>query len=205
MSGTISLRRMSIRDRTPTLREYIYPTVVPRTSDRDMERMRTVRAEDGPLSSSRLRSPSNTLIFADNYGITGQETEYGTVLRPPTANSATSLQELDINAMNHTTDRDQQHQHENIMVSEKHGTSSNALVTLPSLKRPAVTGVSAESKVRSKKRRPSSTTAASYSLTASTAILADKENLNIPDLSASVGHGAVFPLGRRPRSDHRNI
>lgn len=171
------LEDYSHTEQTPPRREYSYPTAVPRTSDLDtvMELMRTGRAGDEPSSSSRLRSPRNTLICADNYGVFRQEMEKGSVAKPG------SLRELDINRMNSTTTVSNITSMKDIALSGKDGTSSNALAPLPLLKRPAVISVSAESKVSPEKRRLRST------IVASIAVVADSENLIMPNLSASVG------------------
>ncbi|KAI5927952.1 P-loop containing nucleoside triphosphate hydrolase protein [Camillea tinctor] len=156
---------------TPTHREYSYPTAVPQTSDSDsfMERMRTQRAEDE------------------------QQTENSSVMSG-TANSATSLRELNTNTIRNATMESNVTSMKNIVLPEKGGASSNVLAPFPSLKRPSVISASAASKIPSKKRRPHS------NMVADNAILADKENQTMPDLSASVGHGAVFPSERRLRS-----
>jgi kinesin family protein 11 len=184
---------------TPTRREYSYPTAVPRTSDRyqPMEPMRTGPAGDEPSSPSRHRSPSKTLVLAGNSGVSRKQMGSGSVVGLGTANGAASLRELDVNVMNKRTTESKIHDME---LSGEDGASSKALARLPLLKRPAVTSASAESKVPSKKRALRSTMAASNSLTASSAMLVDRENLTVPNLSASVGHGEVYSLGGRLRN-----
>jgi kinesin family member 11 len=180
---------------TPTRREYRYPTLMPRTSDRAtlIEHMRKGHAEDWFSLSLEPRSPSKTLIFTDNDGVPAQWKEHSNVVRRGIVNSAANLRELDINKMNKVS-------REDIMISEKVVTISNELAPLPSLKRQAITNASEESKAPSKKRRPNSTAVVSNLLKDGSVILADKEKPTMPNLSASVGHGAVSSLGRRLRS-----
>ena len=188
---------------TPTRRQYSYPTAAPRTSDRAtlMERMRTGCAENEPSSSSRAGSPSKALPFADNNSFFRQQIENGDVVKPGTAKSARSLRTLDINTMMNTTTESNITSMKDIALSEKEDTRRNALA---SLKRPAITSASAESKIPSKKRGTRSTMVASNSLVASSEMLVDRENLTMPDPSASVGLGSMFSLGRTLRSHDRS-
>ncbi|KAI1771878.1 P-loop containing nucleoside triphosphate hydrolase protein [Hypoxylon cercidicola] len=186
---------------TPTRREYSYPTAVPQTngSDSFMERMRTQRAEDESSSHSRPKSPSKTLLFADNYGASRQQTEDSSTVMLGMANSATILRELDINTIRNVTTESSVDSMKDMVLPEKGSAGSDALAPFPSLKRPGVISASAASKIPSKKRRPRGT------IVANNAILADRESRTMPDLSASVGHGAVFPSKRRLRSHDGEI
>lgn len=63
-------------------------------------------------------------MFADGYGVTKQQTEDGSVIRPTTAISATSLRELDINAMNNITTESNNASMKDVALSEKDSSST---------------------------------------------------------------------------------
>lgn len=161
---------------TPQRKQYDYPLSLPQTEPHDtlLARLRGRSASMPPSPMKESRSPSKGLVFTDTLDEDMQLVPTNST-RPGTSSSTNSvtpsLREIDINITNTT------------MGAEKDGLG---VLGMPPLKRQNTTGT--ESKLP-KKRNARVTVAGA---------LGDRENLTIPNLSASVGPGAG--LGRRLRS-----
>jgi kinesin family protein 11 len=178
---------------TPAKKDYEFPLNLPRTDAREklLDKLRNgggAEEESDPYAPGVVfKSPSKGLVFADM-----PSKEPGALnTRPGTANSngtTSSLRELDLNTFNPTSIDTVPELPQN---SEK--------LPLPPMKRFNTT----ESKGPMMKKRGIRRTVAGNALLAER--LADRENVTMPNLSASVGAGAAHPgVGRRLRSHERN-
>jgi kinesin family protein 11 len=171
---------------TPARKEYQYSRTVSRTADRGLliDRLRNgfVATEDLP------KSPSKTRVFSDDTDILTASTRPGT---SSSSFSNSSLRELDVNAMSGLT-------LPSIDVLSIPSLKASATV-LPSLKRPNPISASSDSRGPSKKRGGLRSTMAVGGFL-------ERENVTMPNLSASVGMGSTHPVtGRRLRSRDRQV
>jgi len=184
---------------TPRSKDYNFSRSMPRTADRSVlvQRMNQgssdtiLELEDEDLLAplEPVRSPSKGLVFAD-FPISSLNNS-----RPESlfASKSGPLSELDLNSFNNST---------TFLLPPTHGTSnvdvlatsSSSLHDAPPLKRLHTTG-NAERRAVFKKRGVRSTVAGKDGIG-----LGERENLTLPNLSASVGAGSGHPLGRRLRS-----
>jgi kinesin family protein 11 len=184
---------------TPARKQYAYPTTLPRTDGREelLDRLRNGTRSEQDSQAPRMgsKSPSKGLVFADlPSGEPGMLNS-----RPGTASSTSttvSLREIDPNTLTNTApsidfvaalpgETEKLH----LPPMKRFNTTNSSLSKGPLAKKRGVIGV----------RR----TVAGNALLAER--LADRENVTMPNLSASVGAGAVHPgTGRRLRSHERN-
>jgi hypothetical protein len=185
-------------------KDYIYQTSIPKTAERDVliHRMHNgtkAQQEDDDLllalnsnDSVQCRSPSKGLVFAD------KPTSLNTTRLDSAGSNGTSyvtnisLRELDLNTINGSMAPPPP------VDPLAKSTSSLAvpLHALPPLKRINTTG-NQERKGKSKRGGVRSTVAGKE-------LLAERENLTMPNLSASVGAASLHPgVNRRLRSRDR--
>lgn len=200
---TISLEDYAATGQTPARNKtYSYRTTIPRTEDRATL---VRRMQNGAIGQSddflftldeegaQPRSPSKGIVFADRPSALNSRPDFA-------GNNGTSgltahgLRELDLNtfsSMPPPTD-----------MLGKSTSSLAGLHLMPPLKRINTTGNTerkAAHSAKSKRGGLRSTVAGKDSL-------AERENLTMPNLSASVGAGSVHPgIGRRLRSRDRNL
>jgi kinesin family protein 11 len=184
---------------TPMRRDYNFPKTLPRTNDRD-NLLAKLRGEE-PSGDEAIpalegiagqRSPSKGLVFTDMPDAT-RTARLNT--RPGTANSTSSLRELDPNMSNPVASVTDKFGKPFVASKTVPTSSDSENAPLPPLKKHQTTGA-AESRA-SKKRGPRKTVAGNA--------LSDRENVTMPvNLSASVGVGTRHPVGRRLRSHERN-
>jgi kinesin family member 11 len=189
--------------RTPArTREYAYQSVIPRTEDHSvlMERMRSgnkmQESEDDTLllalnsTDGQARSPSKGIVFADE--ATSLNTiRAGFVGNAGTMSVTSGLRELDINTLNKSMAPPPLPM--DALAKSTSSITGGPLHVLPPLKRLNTTGTQERKGAKSKRCGARSTVAGKDSL-------AERENLTMPNLSASVGPGT----GRRLRSRDRN-
>jgi hypothetical protein len=184
---------------TPRSKEYSYKRAIPRTDERSIliQRMKQgstdtiLELEDEDLLTplDSIHSPSKGLVFAD-FPLSSLN-----ISRPDSSITSKNgpLSELDLNSFNNST---------TFLIPPQHGTSkvdlfaksTSSLHDVPPLKRLHTTGNS-ERKAAFKKRGVRSTVAGKDVLG-----LGERENVTLPNLSASVGAGSGHPFVRRLRS-----
>jgi hypothetical protein len=210
----------NFEDYTPTgqtpakTKNYPYQITIPRTEDRAvlLHRMHngtTIIQEEDPddvllalntEDTAQSRSPSKGLVFADKPTSLNKTRPDSVAFPNGTHITSTGLRELDLNTLNNTS----------ILMGPPASTDplakltssmAGGLHTLPPLKRINTTGNQerkmATASAKGKRGGLRSTVAGKE-------VLAERENLTMPNLSASVGAGSVHPgTGRRLRSRDR--
>jgi hypothetical protein len=178
---------------TPRSKEYSYRRAIPRTDDRPIliQRMNQgstdtiLELEDEDLLTplESIRSPSKGLVFAD-FPLSSLNNS-----RPDSSLASKNgpLSELDLNSFNNSTTFLMPPSKVDILAK-----STSSLHDVPPLKRLHTTG-NTERKAALKKRGVRSTVAGKDGY-------GERENVTLPNLSASVGTGSAHPLGRRLRS-----
>jgi kinesin family protein 11 len=187
---------------TPAKKEYEFPLNLPRTDARDklLDKLRNGGQAEEDVDAYAagavvFKSPSKGLVFAD---MPSSKDPNALNTRPGTGNSANTststtsgLRELDLNTFNPVSSID--------TVPELPTQQHAEKLPLPPLKRFNTT----EGRGPMLKKRGIRRTVAGNALLAER--MADRENVTMPNLSASAGVGAVHPgVGRRLRSHERN-